>query len=174
MLVDQLPDSLDTAPTPCTEYDIATLRAHVIGWLTAFADGLSDPDGRCSDPNAVQVLDRGRDQVANARDRIRLALPQAAHRPLWIGDAQLPGDLALSMMLWEYQVHGWDLAQAAGLPWQPEREGLLASLDFAPAMLTPDFQGEGKAFAPPVRLRDGQPPLHRLLALSGRDPHWAP
>ena len=34
-------------------------------------------------------------------------------------------------------------------------------------MLTPDFQGEGKAFGPPVAVSPDSGPLDRLLGLSG-------
>ena len=80
----------------------------------------------------------------------------------------MPGDMALSMILWEYQVHGWDLAVATGQPWAPAEAGLEASLEFAPMMLTDDYQGEGKPFAPRVPVADDAPALDRLVALSGR------
>ena len=54
------------------------------------------------------------------------------------------------LILWEYQVHGWDLARATGQQWLPPVEATEESLYFAPAMLTGDYQGEGKAFAKPV------------------------
>ena len=38
---DQLHD-----PTPCTEYDVAQLREHVLGWLAIFAAGFADPAGQ--------------------------------------------------------------------------------------------------------------------------------
>jgi uncharacterized protein (TIGR03086 family) len=76
------------------------------------------------------------------------------------------------MILWEYQVHGWDLARATGQPWSPPAAAAEESLEFAPGMLTPDYQGEGKAFGPPVPIPATAPALDRLLALSGRDPGW--
>jgi len=39
-------------------------------------------------------------------------------------------------------------------------------------MLTPDYQGEGKAFAPPVTPPTDATPVQRLVALSGRNPGW--
>ena len=86
----------------------------------------------------------------------------------------MPGEMALSMILWEYQVHGWDLARATGQPWSPPAEAAEESLEFAPGMLTPDYQGDGKAFAPRVPVPASAPALDRLLGLSGRDPGWWP
>lgn len=162
-----------TDPTPCTDYTVADLRSHVVGWLTAFADGYADPQGDCSDPEMSRVEGTGGDQVRDLAARLDASLADGAdQRPLAIGGAAMPGDMAASMILWEYEMHGWDLARATGQPWSPAQDGLRASLDFAPAMLTPDFQGEGKSFAPPVDVPDDASALDRLLGLSGRDPHW--
>ncbi|MGO3328603.1 TIGR03086 family metal-binding protein [Gordonia sp. (in: high G+C Gram-positive bacteria)] len=175
--LDQLADLLDQAagtppnsPTPCTDFDIAELRNHIVGWLTAFTDGYTADDHTCSDPNAVTVEGSGADQVRAAAARLRQVLPDALAHPLKIGEAGMPGDMAASMILWEYQMHGWDLAQAAGLDWAPDDDTLEASLKFAPAMLTTDFQGEGKAFAPAVPVAESASPLERLVGLSGRQP----
>ena len=84
----------------------------------------------------------------------------------------MPGDMALSMILWEYQVHGWDLARATGQPWSPPAAAAEESLAFAPGMLTSDYQGDGKAFGNAVPVPGTAAPLDRLLGLSGRDPRW--
>ena len=86
----------------------------------------------------------------------------------------MPGELALGMILWEYQMHGWDLARATGQAFAPPPAAAAESLGFAPNMLTEDYQGEGKAFAPAVDVPASAPPLDRLLGLSGRDPAWRP
>ncbi|MCF8590437.1 TIGR03086 family metal-binding protein [Gordonia liuliyuniae] len=169
-LLDQAADIPSTAPTPCTEFDVAALRGHIVGWLTAFTDGFTADDHTCSDPDAVTVSGSGAAQVRAAADRLRTVLPAALAEPLKIGDAGMPGDMAASMILWEYQMHGWDLAQAAGLDWSPDDEAVEASLAVAPAMLTPDFQGEGKAFAAAVPVAESATPLERLVGLSGRRP----
>lgn len=162
-----------TKPTPCTDYSVAKLRQHVVGWLTAFTDGYSSDDGLCSDPDAVTVSGTGSEQVREAASRLGSALDNGAmERPLKIGESDMPGEMALRMILWEYQVHGWDLAMATGQPWQPDEAALRDSLEFAPGMLSPDFQGEGKAFGPQVDVPEAAPALDRLVALSGRDPNW--
>lgn len=160
-------------PTPCTEYSVADLRSHVVGWLVAFADGFTHAEGVSSDPGAVVVHGNGSDQARGAASRLVAALASgAAERPLVVGGAPMPGVMAARMILWEYQVHGWDLAVATGQAWRPDVTGLADSLEFAPGMLTPEFQGPGKAFGPRVDVTANASPLAELLALSGRDPGW--
>ncbi|MDL5155391.1 TIGR03086 family metal-binding protein [Actinomycetospora termitidis] len=159
--------------TPCSEFDVDALVDHVAGWSTTFATGYADPEGRApGGPTAVEG-DRAA-AIRTAADRMDEALAAgAAQRPLSLGGAAMPGEMALSMILWEYQVHGWDLATALGRPWSPDPEGLEASLAFAPMMLTDDYQGEGKPFAARVPVAADAPALDRLVAISGRDPHWS-
>jgi hypothetical protein len=76
----------------------------------------------------------------------------------------MPGEMALNMILWEYVVHGWVLARATGQPWSPPAGAVGQSLEFAPAMLTPGYQGDGKPFAPGSRC---QPPPPRVTGCSG-------
>jgi uncharacterized protein (TIGR03086 family) len=162
-------------PTPCTELDVAQLRDHVTGWLDTFAAGFADADGQApraglddyqapADPEAAVR--------AAAATLVAAVRAGAAQRPLRLGESAMPGDMALSMILWEYQMHGWDLARATGQPWSPPAAAAEESLVFAPNMLTPDYQGTGKAFAPRVPVPDDAPPLDRLLGMSGRDPGW--
>ncbi len=168
---DQLHD-----PTPCTEYNVAQLRGHVLGWLAIFAAGFADPAGQAprASTDGYQVPADPAAEVRAAASTISQAIRAgAASRPLRLGDSGMPGDMALSMILWEYQVHGWDLARATGQRWAPPAAAAAESLAFAPGMLTADYQGNGKAFGPRVPVPDTAAPLDRLLGLSGRDPGWA-
>ena len=162
-------------PTPCAAYDVAQLRQHVLGWLTLFAGGFADSGGQAAaDIDGYVVPTDASAAVRTAAEELDRAVREgAASRPLRLGESALPGDMALGMILWEYQVHGWDLARATGQPWSPPVEAAEESLGFAPAMLTEDYQGEGKAFSPRVAVPDDAPALDRLLGLSGRDPHWS-
>jgi uncharacterized protein (TIGR03086 family) len=165
-------------PTPCTQYDVEQLRAHVLGWLTTFAAGFADPDGQAPRASldgyqAPASAAAAASDVRTAADTLSRAIRGgAAGRPLRLGDSAMPGDMALGMILWEYQMHGWDLARATGQRWSPPAAAAEESLNFAPAMLTNDYQGDGKAFAKPVGVPGTAPPLDRLLGLSGRDPAW--
>ena len=162
-------------PTPCTDYDVAQLRDHVLGWLNTFADGFADPGGqapRASLDGYQAPADAGAEVTAAAGRMDQALRAGAASRPLRLGDSAMPGDMALGMILWEYQMHGWDLARATGRPWSPPDAAARASLSFAPGMLTGDYQGPGKAFAPRVSVPESAPAFDRLLGLSGRDPAW--
>ncbi len=169
---DQLSD-----PTPCTQYDVEELRLHVLSWLTTFAAGYADPDGKAPSDriDAYQVSADPAAEVRRASGTMAAALRDgAASRPMHLGESSMPGELALGMILWEYQMHGWDLARATGQSWSTPAAAAEESLGFAPNMLSPDYQGAGKAFAPRVSVADTAPAFDRLLGLSGRDPAWKP
>lgn len=174
--VDAVEDNQLDRPTPCTDLDVRALREHVVGWLSTFADGFADPQGQA--PRADLIGYHAPTDVASvlrgAADQLDRAVGDGgADRPLKLGESTMPGQMALSMILWEYQMHGWDLAVATGQPWAPGNLGIALSLDFAPGMLTADYQGPGKAFGPRIAVPADAPPLSRLLALSGRDPGWS-
>ena len=174
-ILDGITDEQANAPTPCTQYAVADLRAHVVGWAVAFGAGLQAADGRAADPITVPIMGSGSAQVRGAGAAIVAGIASGGgDRDLILADgAGMPGAMALAMILWEYQVHGWDLAVATAQPWSPGAEALSDSIAFAEQMLTPDFQGVGKAFGPRVAVPTDAPALDRLLALSGRDPRGA-
>ncbi len=45
-LLDGIDERQRHDPTPCTDYDVAQLREHVLGWLTTFTAGFADPQGQ--------------------------------------------------------------------------------------------------------------------------------
>ena len=174
-VVERIDDQQLHNPTPCTDYDVEALRNHIVSWLTSFATGTADPDGRTADVDSYRPSGHPAAEVRRAAEQFDEGLAAgAAERPLWIGENSMPGELALGMILWEYQVHGWDLARATGQPWTPPAGAAEQSLRFAPGMLTPDYQGPGKAFADPVPAPDDAPTFDQLLGVSGRDPGWRP
>src|SRR5258706_13890555 len=104
-------------PTPCTELDVGQLRTHVLGWLTTFAAGFADPGGQAplDRLDGYTVPADAAAEVRSASGAMAAALREGATgRPMRLGDSAMPGDMALSMILWEYQVHGWDLARPTG------------------------------------------------------------
>ena len=165
------------APTPCTEWDVATLRTHATEWLNRFADGYADPAGKvpADGPDQPSSPQGQAELIRSGAAKLTKAVQDgAAERPLVIGSDGMPGDMALSMILWEYLQHGWDLAKATGQEWKPNPAAARAALDFAPNMLTPDYQGEGKTFGPRVAVPDSASYADQLAGLSGRNPNWTP
>ncbi len=172
-LADQVDEQAAGSPTPCSDFDVAALTGHVVGWLEAFAAGYASPDGQCPPlPTATVPVAEAGPRVRAAAQRLGDAVRAgAAERPLRVGDDAMPGDLALSMILAEYLVHGWDLAVATGQSWQPDPDTCQTSRDFLTGMVTPESRGSGW-FGPEVPVPADASPLHRLLGFCGRDPHW--
>lgn len=164
-------------PTPCREYDVAALTGHVVGWLENFAAGLASADGTCprSDVGEVTVAaDEASARIrAGARTIDEAVRRGATGRPLVIAaQGGMPGELALSMMLGEYLVHGWDLARATGQQWDPPAETADAAREFLAGMVAPEHRGAGGMFGPEVAVPEDAPALDRLIGFSGRDPRW--
>lgn len=159
--------------TPCSQFDVAALTGHIVGWLENFAGGFASPDGQCPEAT-VDGVEVPRDE---AGPRIRSAAEAIANgatdRDLAISGQGMPGDMALSMILAEYIVHGWDLARATGQEWAPSDSAVTASHEFLKGMVTPDSRGQGGWFGEEIEVSDDAPALDRLLAFTGRDPHWS-
>jgi uncharacterized protein (TIGR03086 family) len=165
-------------PTPCAEFDVAGLRQHMLGWVDFFGIALTDPAGAGERP-APQAFTAPADPaaaaavVATAAARIAVALDAGVgQQPVLFVEATMPGQGVLTMALWEYLVHGHDLALATGQPWQPDQAAAELVLPFAASMLTDEYRGPGKDFAPAVTVAADAPALDRLVAFSGRNPRW--
>jgi uncharacterized protein (TIGR03086 family) len=162
-------------PTPCTEYDVRALLAHIVGGLTRTAlVGEGDPDALARPAVAEGVPDDGwPDAYRAAADRAFAA---------WADDARLdalvevpwgkvPGRFALAGYIQEVLTHGWDLAQATGQPAEGDPELALWALATAKRILPPDIRGaEGVPFGPVVDAPAGAGPHTQLAAWLGRQP----
>jgi len=168
------PDQLDL-PTPCTEYDVRTLIAHITGGLTRTAlVGEGDPEALTRPSMEEGVPDDG----WPAAYRTAAARATAA----WADDAKLdalvevpwgkvPGRIALSGYVQEVLAHGWDLAQATGQPTEGDPELATWALAISQRILPPDIRGqEGVPFGPVVDVPADAGPYAQLAAWLGRRP----
>jgi uncharacterized protein (TIGR03086 family) len=164
--------------TPCADFDVADLRAHIVGWSNYFGAMFADPDGSADrpDPKTFLVPDdpnAAADLLRAAAAKIDKAVQDGvAQQQVLMVQSTMPGETCLRMTLWEYLTHGSDLAKATGQQWDPPVAAVEDALAFAPGMLTDEYRGEGKDFDYQVPVADDAPALDRLLGFSGRDPHW--
>ena len=172
------PDALN-GPTPCTKYDVATLRDHVLGWLQFFAAAFADPGrtGPRPDPDAYRAADDERD-LADVVRRSAATISDAVRggvldRQVVLAQSRMDGPAALGMVLGEYLVHGWDLAAAVGAPWTPPERACETALEFFRGVVLPEYRGEdGGFFGAEVPVPDDAPALDRLLGFAGRRSAW--
>jgi uncharacterized protein (TIGR03086 family) len=162
-------------PTPCPEYDVRTLIAHITGGLTRTAlVGEGDPEALTRPSMAEGVPDDG----WPAAYRTAAARATAA----WADDAKLdalvevpwgkvPGRIALSGYVQEVLAHGWDLAQATGQPTEGDPELATWALAISRRILPPEIRGqEGVPFGPVVDVPADAGPYTQLAAWLGRHP----
>lgn len=162
-------------PTPCPDWDLRALLAHMNDSLTALCEAIdtghvaSEWVGRAVPENGS---DPGADPVGTLRDRACRLLGAWTHtdRPdvVSIAGCPLTTSIVIGTGAVEITVHGWDVARACGhhrpLPASLAEE----MLELCP-LLVNDADRPGR-FAPPVEV----PPLasagDRLLAFLGRYP----
>jgi uncharacterized protein (TIGR03086 family) len=160
-------------PTPCPEYDVRTLLAHITGGLTRTAlVGEGDPDALAHPAQASGVPDGGWPAAYRAAATRAVAA--------WADDTKLdtlvevpwgkvPGRIALAGYIQEILAHGWDLSKATGLPTEGDPELALSSLATAKRILPPDIRGaEGVPFGPVVEVSPDAEPYAQLAAWLGR------
>ena len=163
-------------PTPCTEWDVRALLNHLILWtsysLAARAQG---------EPVDQDLMDRdfaaAPGFAADYRAQLDRALTAWADPATWESSLDVMGtptpsaDVA-ALNIAEMVLHGWDLAAATGQTYTVSEPAAAAAMRAVEA--NADLFREYKGFAEPVEVTPTASTLDRLLALSGRDPGWAP
>lgn len=168
------PDQL-AAPTPCSEYDVATLVDHTVGagWRAA-ALGRGEPPASEGFPHV---------ELSDAPDQLRRAGDDA--EASWSDDARLEstvtmpwgevysGASVVDMYLAELAAHSWDLAAATGQLDHLDQELATQALDGARAMLKPEYRdlmGKGNPFGAEVPPPPDASEWERFAAFMGRSP----
>ncbi|HET8599289.1 MAG TPA: TIGR03086 family metal-binding protein [Segeticoccus sp.] len=146
-------------PTPCRDWDVSTLVAHLVGGVRTFTVAAR---GECPDWSTALEPVTG-DRAAT----FRAAADDLLHAWHQAGDAATPQ--AIDWQTAELALHGWDLARATGQP-TDRLDAAVAerALEFVRTNLSAD--NRGAAFGPPVDVPDDAPVQDRLAALAGRDP----
>ncbi|MER7045450.1 TIGR03086 family metal-binding protein [Streptomyces jumonjinensis] len=168
-------------PTPCSDYSVRELLAHLVGLVAAFRDTARKDLGPTTDtdPRAVPLVlpDDWRELLPRRLEELvaAWARPGAWDGETRAGGVDLPSAIAGRIAMNELTVHGWDLARATGQPYAPDEASLRVSYE----LMRPtgddgaDAAREG-IFGPVVPVPDGASLLDRVVGVNGRRPDWRP
>ena len=151
------------APTPCDDWDVATLLNHMLDTQRYFLDAARGESSSPPSPEPPELI--GEDPAADF-DTVRAQMVRAYGAPGVIHSTGPSLGIAFSDQL----VHGWDLAKATGQD-ATMPEGLPeAAFDMIHGRFTDD-QRKG-VFKPEVEVGANASAQDRLLGYTGRDPAW--
>ena len=167
-------------PTPCPDWTLAELLAHMTAQHNGFAaaaagDGVDLVHWQTGAPVADPV-----GEYAAAAERVTAAFAAAGVLagefvlPEISPKLRFPAAEAIGFHFVDYVVHGWDVARALGRGYDLEPDVLAAALPIARAV--PDGERRrrpGAEFAPRAAA-SGVGPLGQIVALLGRRPNWSP
>ncbi len=157
-------------PTPCSEWEVRALLAHMLDSIDAFrahaarspADEI--PAREVSD-NVLEVYD---DATSAALETWRAPGALDGEVTLGVG-ISVPADVAAGISTADCIVHGWDLQRALGGDLVVDPDLADHVLGISSAVVTPDFRGP-RTFGPEVTVGDDASPTARLVAFLGRQP----
>jgi uncharacterized protein (TIGR03086 family) len=168
-------------PTPCAEWDLGVLLAHMTVQHHGFAAAAR---GEGADPRVWEARPAEAGPVADyvaAAERVLAAfaddgvLTRRFDLPEFGPGASFRAERAIGFHLIDYVVHGWDVARAIRAPYAPASDLVAAVVPIARAV--PDDENRlapGAAFRPGLASAAGAPPFDQVLALLGRSPTWQP
>lgn len=165
-LIDRITATQWTAPTPCTEWNARDVVNHLVGTNLLLVAMFEDS------PMPARDADRLGTDPAGAYRRSAAALLAAAARPgvlERVQETRLGVSTGAERLRWriaDLLTHGWDLAQATGVPPQLPDDLAEQALVFVQTQL-PHQQHAGR-FAAPQSIHDDAPALDRLAAFTGR------
>ena len=166
--LDGLDASAWAAPTPCPDFDVHRLVAHLVG-------GLQDITGAAEGRPA-----HGFAQPSIERAEAAPAYLAAGHAAVaaWSVPGRLDADYAMpwglargahlvGFLVLEQVVHGWDLCTALGRPVRIDAEAVTIADGVARAMVSDAMRAPGM-FGPEITPQATATPLEKLVAFLGR------
>jgi len=168
------PDDLDH-PTPCTDWDVRALLAHIVAgiwFFKALAAGEPVDDLMRSLSDLV-----GDDPFASYNEAARAGLAAwrgegALDRSCRLPMGERPGREALAIHQADLLIHGWDLAEATYQDATIEPELATVALETERWFVQPEMRGPKRAYAAARSESAARDDEERLLALVGRSASW--
>lgn len=163
------------APTPCENLRVDQLVAHLGGLALTFAAAGRKDFGPLTDTQPTfgdgPEADWRTEYPRRLADLARAFADPASWKGMSrAGGVDFPGEVAGIVALTEVVIHGWDLAQATGQPYEVDDATAAAVLANVTQIAAEDpVEGLFKAAVP---VAADAPELDRMVALTGRDPNW--
>lgn len=171
-LVDQAAGRDLRLPTPCADWDLAALLAHMIGQNNGFATAVAAGDAELAayhgphvTPDSLVAL--WTSSATRLREAFAVAVPDGKVH-LAEFDRDVTTDDALGMQLLDTAVHAWDVAVALDETYRPHDTVTAFVLDFA-RLIAARPGGTPGVFAAALP-EAGVDPWSDALRLLGRDP----
>jgi uncharacterized protein (TIGR03086 family) len=146
--------------TPCSDYDVADIINHLVGWARSFAARFTGV-AATEDPNEYRTGAHPAVEFHKAAETIVGAYRTAAEPT-----NQLPA----GFIVMEFLTHGWDLAAATNRSANFPADAAELGLETARGMLKPEYRGS--AFLPEFEVLPTAGAVDRLVAFMGRNPGW--
>ncbi|SCK10975.1 TIGR03086 family metal-binding protein [Streptomyces sp. WMMB 322] len=166
--------------TPCGRWDLRALLWHTNDSLAALCEGIEDGHVALEPPAAAGGSESDRRGPRDPAAAFRAAASRLmgawagsrtpARRLVAVDDLPLTAAALARTGALEIAVHGWDIAQAIGLP-RPVPAALATELIRTARQLVPGPEARHPLFAPPVTVPAEADPSDRLVAFLGRDPY---
>jgi uncharacterized protein (TIGR03086 family) len=176
-----LPVALDVAPadlarrTPCAEFDVATLRGHLLTVLRRVAHvgrggaPFDLPHVTTDVPDVDAALADAADDAVSVWDD-----PALLGRTLTHPAGPMPGAALLATYVGEVLTHAWDLGVALGRPVAVADEVVAVGAAPSRRILPPGERPAEFPFGDEVPAPADATPLEAMVAWLGRDPRWTP
>jgi uncharacterized protein (TIGR03086 family) len=168
-VVDLVTDADLDRPTPCADWTVRELVAHMIWMQQVFAAGLT---GDAMPPEPAEVHDG--DDVAAAYSTAGAAAMEAwrttewAEMTLQLPFSKLPAAIGVRVCVGDALIHTWDLATALGRPFQIPEDLARPQLELMQQFYDPANRGPQAAFDLATDCPPGASTSDHLIALSGR------
>ncbi|MFJ2744375.1 TIGR03086 family metal-binding protein [Streptomyces sp. NPDC087440] len=169
-----------TAPTPCTEWNVAQVLRHAAGDQLMYAEKITGGEGPGYDPfapaatafgdeqSAAALLDPALSRTAEAFAGVK---PDDSAVPVPLPPFTLSAELAVGAAALDAVVHAWDIAVATGRPSPLTPELARTLLPVARELVEPV---RGFAFAAAVEPAADADDVALLLNYLGRRADWTP
>ena len=157
-------------PTPCDDWTVGELLAHIHQFTSVFADNarkrpIQVPDGLVDDWR-IAIPATLEDLAAGWRE------PSAWDGQVSAGGIEMPAADNAIVAIEELTVHAWDLARATDQTLDVD-DSVLDRVEQFFVLFSPDATSDEGPFGPVASTPDGADRLDRALARTGRDPRWS-